>query len=196
MMGNIMRHKLLFFIALLTFSQMLYADTVNIQLSNESARFSYAAEVFGGEFGPTELDVGAYFNEHDDTVVHGGLLVRNDSLDNPIRIGIGLRAYYADAGNQPGQTQADVGVIAIGGEIKFTPDNFGGIGFGLNYFVSPSVLSFMDADGFTEFSLIADYNITEAATVYIGYRKMQVKLDTGGSFDIESSFIYGLMLRF
>jgi len=174
-----------------------HADTLNIQLSNESARFMYASEVFGGQFGPTDLEVGGYFNEDDDSLLHLGLLVRNDSLDNPLVISIGARVYYGDVGNAPpNPTPTDAAVIALGGELLYIPDNLGGLGLGAYYFVAPSVVSFMDADGFTELGLYVDYAITEQASVYVGYRNIEVKLDTGLDIEVDSSLIYGLVLRF
>jgi hypothetical protein len=177
-------------------TQVVYADALNIQLSNKSARFIYASEVFGGQFGPTDLEVGAYFNEDDDTVAHLGLMVRNDSLDNPLIIAIGARAYYADAGNQLGQTPLTAGALALGGEILVIPNNLGGLGIGFHYFVAPSVTSFMDAEGFTEYGALVDYEITEQASVYVGYRKIEIEPETGADVVVDSSVIYGLILRF
>ena len=65
-----MFRKLIVVMCLALVGQNVYADSLNIQLSDESARLIYAAEVFGGQFGPTDLEVGAYFNEDDDTVAH------------------------------------------------------------------------------------------------------------------------------
>lgn len=173
------------------------ADALNIQLSNQSARFIYAAEVFGGQFGPTDLEVAGYFNEDDDTVVHVGLLVRNDSLDNPLVISIGARAYYGDVGNaQPNPTPINGAVIALGGELLFIPQSFNGLGVGAYAFVAPSVLSFMDADGFAEYGFIVDYAITEQSSFYVGYRNIEFQRDNNPNIEVDSSFIYGLVLRF
>ena len=73
-----MFNKLMLIWMTLLISQWTFADDLDIQLSNNSARIVYAAEVFGGEFGPTDFEIGGYFNEDDDTVFHLGLLVRND----------------------------------------------------------------------------------------------------------------------
>ena len=41
-----------------------------------------------------------------------------------------------------------------------------------------------------------DYGLTEQASFYIGYRNIEVEPDTGASVEVDSSFIYGLTLRF
>ena len=191
-----MFNKFIFILVALLISPWASADLLEIQLSNNSARFSYAAEVFGGEFGPTDLEIGGYFNEEDDTIAHVGLLVRNDSLDNPLIIGIGTRYYYADIGNQPGQAPAKASVITIGGELLYVPDAFNGFGVGFYAFVAPSVTTFQDADGFTEYGGIINYAITEQASFYIGYRRIEVEIENASDIEVDSSFIYGVKLRF
>ncbi len=180
----------------LLFSHWAFADDLDIQLSNKSARFVYAAEVFGGEFGPTDLELGGYFNEDKDKLFHLGLLVRNDTLDNPLSIGIGTRLYYGDVGNHAGQTPAKATVITIGGELLYVPDAFNGFGVGFYYYVAPSVTSFQDADGFTEYGGVVNYAITEQASFYVGYRKIEVEIESGSDIEVDAGLIYGFNLRF
>lgn len=173
------------------------ADSFNVQLSDDSARFVYATEVFGGQYGPVDFETGIFFNEEDDVMVHLGLLVRNDTLDNPIVISIGSRLYYADAGNAANQTDSTIAAITIGGELLFIPDTLGGLGFGIYYFVAPSIVSFLDADGFTEYGARIDYAITEQASIYLGYQKIEAELEIDGSdLKIHSGSFFGIGLRF
>jgi hypothetical protein len=188
-------HKIFAVMCLLSASQFVHADSINIQLSNESARFMYAAEVFGGQFGPTDLEVGAYFNEEDDTVAHVSLVLRSDSIDNPLIAAIGGRVYYGDVGNAPTQTQADVAALAFGVALQFRPEGLGASIRGY-YFISPSVTSFMDADTFTEFGVSLDFDITDQVGIYVGYRNMSTDLDNGTEIEIDDSVMYGVLFRF
>ena len=99
-------HQLKYLIAtiLLLFAHSAFADMFNIQLSNDSGRFTYATEVFGGQYGPVDLETSLYFNQDNDKMADVGLMVRNDTLDNPLVISIGSRVYYGDGGNGEGQT--------------------------------------------------------------------------------------------
>ena len=125
-------HQLKYLIAtiLLLFAHSAFADMFNIQLSNDSGRFTYATEVFGGQYGPVDLETSLYFNQDNDKMADVGLMVRNDTLDNPLVISIGSRVYYGDVGNGEGQTHATFAAIAIGGELLFIPGNLGGLGLG------------------------------------------------------------------
>ena len=190
-------YQLKYFVAavLFLFAHTAYADMLNIQLSDTSGRFSYSTEVFGGQYGPIDLETGLFFNQDSDKIFHIGMMVRNDTLDNPLVISIGARAYYGDAGHAAGQIHAKFAAIAIGGELLFIPGNLGGLGLGFHYFVAPSVVSFMDASGFTEYGVRINYSITKQADVSLGYQK--IKAETNGStLDIDSSVFFGIGLRF
>jgi len=189
-------YKFIAGLVLLYISHGAYADSFNIQLGDASARFMYAAEVFGGEFGPTDMEAGYYFNEDDDTIAHLSLVLRSDSLDNPFVTAIGARVYYGDVGNGLNQTPADIAVIAFGVALRYMPDNLGGVGIRGYYFGSPSVTSYLDADSFTEYGVALDLSITEQVEIYIGYRSMSVKLDTGTSLDVDDSVMYGVNFNF
>ena len=189
-------HKFIAVLVLLYVSHAAYADSLNIQLSNKSARFLYAAEVFGGQFGPTDLEVGAYFNDVDDIVAHTSLVLKSDSIDNPFVAAIGGRFYYGDVGNAVGQTQASVAALTFGVSLSYRPERLIGVGFSAYYFASPSVTSFMDAESFSEYGVAMDIDITEQVGFYVGYRNMSADLDTGTELEIDDSFMYGFVFRF
>jgi hypothetical protein len=191
-------HQLKYFAAavLFLFAHSAYADMFDVQLSNNSGRFSYSTEVFGGQYGPVDLEMGLFFNQDSDKMAHIGMMVRNDTLDNPLVISIGVRAYYGDVGNKAPDPHSKFAAIAIGGELLFIPDNFGGLGLGLYYYVAPSVTSFIDADGFTEYGARINYELTKQANVSLGYQKIKTDLSTGSSLDIDSSVFFGIGLRF
>jgi hypothetical protein len=172
------------------------SQALDIRLGDNSARFMYATEVFGGSFGPASMEFGVFFNEDNDSLFHAGFFIESESLDNPFSIAIGTRAYYGDAGNAPGETQTDVGAIAIGGEFTFTPKNFAGFGFAANYYVAPSVLSFMDADRFVEYGARIEFSITDAAKLLLGYRNIEADREDGSTVEIDSGLIFGIGLRF
>jgi len=189
-------HKFIAVLVLLYVSHGAYADSLNIQLSDASARLIYAAEVFGGEFGPTDMEVGAYFNDVDDTVAHVSLVLKTDSIENPFVAAIGGRFYYGDVGNAVGQTPATVAAITFGVSLSFKPERLVGVGFSAYYFASPSVTSYLDAERFAEYGLTMDIVITEQVGFYVGYRNMSADLDTGANLEIDDSFMYGFVFRF
>jgi hypothetical protein len=188
--------KYLVAVALFLCIRPAFADMFNIQLSNNSGRFSYSTEVFGGQYGPLDLETGLFFNQDSDKMVHVGMMIRNDTLDNPLVISIGTRAYYGDVGHANGQIRAKFTAIAIGGELLFIPDSLGGLGFGAYYYTAPSVVTFMDANGFSEYGLRLNYEITKQSSVSLGYQKIKLDLNNNFSETIDSSVFFGIGLRF
>lgn len=195
------KYKYLFAAFLLLCSYSAFAassntGSFNVLLSDQSARFIFATEAFSGQYGPVDMEFGLFFNQDDDKMAHIGLMVRNDTLDSPLVISIGTRLYYADAGNGEGQTPADIGALAIGGELLFIPENFGGLGLGFHYFVAPSVVAFLDADNFTEYGIRLEYEITKQASAYLGYQKIQADVSSGETLELDSSVYIGIGMRF
>lgn len=188
--------KYLIAATLLFIAHAANADMFNIQLSNDSGRLYYSTEVFGGQYGPVDLDMGVFFNQDRDKMAHIGMMVRNDTLDNPLVISIGVRAYYGDVGHKAPGPRAKFSALSIGGEVLFIPDNLGGLGFGVHYYVAPSVVSYMDADGFTEYGARINYELTKQANISAGYQKIKVNLNNNATLDVDSSFFFGIGLRF
>jgi hypothetical protein len=176
--------------------KMAFADSVNVELSGKSARFVYASELYGSQYGPMDMEFSGFFNEDDDSMFTVGFLIRNDTLDSPLVISIGTRAYYADTGNAPGQTKATVAALTIGGEILYIPANLKGFGFGAHVFVAPKIVTFMDADGFMEYGGRVEYEITKQSSIYVGYSKAKIELKAGGSANLEGELFVGIGMRF
>lgn len=172
------------------------ADAFNLELSNASARFIYATEMYGSQYGPMDMEFGAYFDENKDKMLTVGLLVRNDTLDSPLVISIGTRFYYASAGNAPGETQHNVAALTIGGELLYFPKNLKGIGFGAFAFAAPSVVAFLDADGFREYGARVEYEITKQASIYGGYAEAKADIKDGTTATIKQGLFVGLGMRF
>lgn len=191
-------HKLKMIIAagLMFFAHTASADMFNIHLGNKSGRLIYSTEVFGGQFGPADLDMGLYFNQDSDKIAHLGLMVRNDTLDNPLVISAGVRAYYGDIGNKAPGPHSKFGALAVGGELLFIPDNLRGLGFGVHYYLAPSVVSYKDANKFNEYGVRVNYELTKQATVSLGYQKIKVDLEAGPTLEVDSSVYFGIGLRF
>lgn len=191
-------HQLKFIVAalLFLFTHSAFADMFDVRLSHKSARFSYSTEVFGNQNGPVDLETGLFFNQDSDKMVHVGMMVRNDTLDNPLVISIGVRAYYGDVGHKAPGPHSKFGAIAIGGELLFIPDNLGGVGLGFYYYGAPKVVSYNDAENFHEYGIRVNYELTSQANVSLGYQKIKVNLTNGASLDVDSSVFFGIGLRF
>jgi len=86
--------------------------------------------------------------------------------------------------------------IAIGGDLLLSPESWGGFGMGVFYYTAPSVVTFDDADGLTEYGAYVNFQITPQARITAGYQRIDVSIknaadvvfDDGGYFGINLSF--------
>ncbi len=188
--------RILMLLSLLLPFSLVHADAVNVELSSKSARLMYASELYGSQYGPIDMEFSGYFDENDNSMLTVGLLVRNDALDSPLVVSIGTRLYYADTGSKAGQTKASVGALTIGGELLYFPNDFRGFGFGAYLFIAPRIVTFMDADGFMEYGLRGEYEITKQSSIYLGYSKTKINLKNNLTTEIDQGFFVGIGMRF
>ena len=91
---------------------------------------------------------------------------------------------------------ADAGAIAVGGKIHYAPPALRGVGFGANAYYAPKVTSFSDAEGFTEYNLLVDYQLMPQALLYLGYREIRTDIENAGWVDVDDGGYLGVQFRF
>ena len=180
---------ILLFTALLM-SSTASSEELNIQLGSDTARFMYLTEAFGQDFGRLELEAGLLYNEKDGSLVNVGLLVRGESVSMPMIVSIGARAYVAKLDS------SDVAAIAIGGDLLFSPETWGGFGLGVYYYTAPGVVSFADSEGLTEYGLYANFQITPQAKIAVGYQQINVSIKDSAEIKLGDGAYFGLNLSF
>lgn len=172
------------------------AEAIKAYLGDEVARFSYATDSFGERVGRLETEFGVMFTDRDETVrnddflTHLGLQVRGESLDFPLIVSIGGRAYYGEASDY------DVSAVAIGGDMLLLPENWGGFGLGGFFYYAPKVVSFQDAEKFTEWGLFASFQITPQASIMAGVQNIEAEIEGGGDVELEDGGFVGVDIRF
>ena len=176
--------------ATLLMSNAASSEELNIHLGSDTARFMYLTEAFGQDFGRLELEAGLLYNENDGTLVNVGLLVRGESVSVPMIVSVGARAYIAKLDSN------DVAAIAIGGDLLFSPESWGGLGAGVYYYTAPGVVSFADSEGLTEYGIYANFQITPQAKLAVGFQQIDFKVENGGDITIDSGAYFALNLSF
>ena len=176
-------------IALFT-SSAASSEELNIQFGSDTARFMYLTEAFGQDFGRLELEAGFLYNENDNSLVNVGVLVRGESVSVPMIISVGARGYFAKL------TANDVAAVAIGGDLLFSPESWGGLGAGVYYFTAPGVVSFADSEGLTEYGIYANFQITPQAKLAVGYQQIDFEVKNGADITIDKGAYFALNLSF
>lgn len=182
--------RTVFLTMMLFISASASAEDVEVTLGNKSARFMYITEAFGQDFGRLEMEAGLLYTEDSDYLGNVGLLVRGESISVPMIVSLGARAYFAKV-----QTYS-VGAIAIGGDLLFNPDIWGGVGIGANYYVAPGVVAFRDATDLQEYGIYLNYQITQQARMALGFRTIEVAIKDNGSINLDKGGYFGLNLSF
>ncbi len=169
----------------------LYADQgIKAQLGEDSVRFMYLTEAWGQNVGKLDVEGGLMFTDRSENMASLAVLVRNESLDTPITLALGARVYYVEIGNKA------IGGLAFGGEANLKPFNWKGIGVGVHYFVAPSITSFLDGDGVTEFGININYQLTPTVNIYAGYQNVDVGIANASNVTIADGTVIGVNVSF
>jgi YfaZ precursor len=168
-----------------------HARAFDMNLSNDTAELRYITPVgFENSFGSAELDVGFLSSTSDDIMgIFGFQAVDEAGSATPgVKVGVGIKGFVGTINDN------DVYAVALGGNVHIPVYNRFSI-FGDAHF-APDVVTFGDADRLLYLNVRLEYQILPQATVYIGYRKLQVNLKEGGNESVDNGANIGLQFLF
>ncbi len=167
------------------------AATVDVALSNESARFALSSFVGGFSEGRTLMNTSLFYNTENDSVVSAGLHMIDvvGSKTPGLQIGVGFQAYYSHL------TDHDGLALALGGIISYRAPQLKRVNFVIHGHHAPSITSYMDSDRLSEYGFAIEYSLLPQADVYIGYRKFEID-DQNRSLELDDSGHIGLRITF
>jgi hypothetical protein len=170
------------------FSGAALADSIDINLNDDSIQATYAAY-----WGAADFSVGFVSNsDKDDWVASVGLLARGTNQSRAARseVGLGGKVYVVSVGNR------DLRALGLGGAGRVFP---GGspIAIGGYAFYAPDVVTGGDGENFWETGVHVDFEVVKnTADFYIGYRKLRAKLDDGSHVTVDSGGHVGVRISF
>jgi hypothetical protein len=153
---------------------------LDLNFNDSSLRLSGALPLYhfvGGTTGMAEAGY-LYDGQHDHDHVnfgHLGVLASGNLGVPESTAGVGLRGFYARRGSFGGQG------LALGGLVDFHVPGLDRLGLMGSLYYAPDVLTGGDYQHYFEFGLDAGYQILREATVYIGYRRLELPLDRPGA---------------
>lgn len=167
--------------------QPVWADSLDLNLHDKAMRVIYSKGLANRGL---EGEVGVLFDEDDNYLANVGVKVagENWSDSGTFDITMGVRAVYAD------MTNIDAAAVGIGGGVRFSPIHRLGIGGHIYY--APSILSFSDAESYSETGLRVDYQLLAQGFVYIGYRKVEIELENSVEVDLDDEGHVGMKILF
>jgi hypothetical protein len=187
--------RILISVLLILLSASASAQRLDINLKQDSARFTYITLIGGSTFGRTELNAGILYNEDDNSATDIGLQVIDvaGSKTPGLELGVGPRFYYL----KHDDTDSSAAAIALGGQLRYKIPSVQRLSIVGRLFYAPSITSTLDADNMYEGGLGVSYEILPTANLYVNYRKIRAKFNKGvGAETIDSGTVVGMDFTF
>ena len=178
---------------LTAFAGTVHADSLDLSLTDDSVRGEYnvtdAREELGGGVGYTYHE-GSRHLATADLHAQGRTAVQNI----PMTIGLGVRNMYFDDSDR----DIDGGATAPGAFIRVNVPEVPGLSFDGSLYLSPSILSYGDAEGMRHTDASVSYRLIRNAEVFAGYRYVGADLEGRGNDDyrFEEGLIGGMRILF
>jgi len=187
--------------ALITIAALLPATSVlsaglDLKLSSETAEITFLTENATFGYGGADIGLGLFLNEKDDFLVNGSILVSGSGTGDvrALHFGVGGKIYAGRLDFEPSNLSG--GAVAVGGALRYVFPSSTPFAILVEGFWAPSVTSFSDFDGIVEYRAAFELEVTPSARAYVGYRKLEVELDTGVKYDADDNAHIGVRFAF
>jgi len=180
---------------LILLSTTVNAQRIDVNLKQDSARFSYITLIGGSTFGRTEMTTGILYNEDGNQVVNLGLQVIDvaGSKTPGLELGVGPRLYYL----KHDDTDSSGAAVALGGQLRYKLPSLQRLSFIGNFFYAPSITTTLDAENMYEFGIGVSYELLPTANVYVKYRRIRADFAKNiGAENIDRGTVVGMTFTF
>jgi hypothetical protein len=178
---------------LLIASPAVFAGSVNLNLSSNAAQL----EVGYLSNGNSEIQSGFLYNEVGSVMIDTGLIVNGGGGDQGTSSGVsgggGVKAIAAKI--QQATTTNNAAGIALGGQVSFPLPAAPSVALGAEYYTAPGIISFGDADRFTQFGFRVEFGPPNAK-FFVGYRELNFHITKTGDVSIDKGGYTGILLTF
>ena len=170
------------------------ANDLEAALTSETAQFTFRSDSSLIGWGGSELGLGFFYNDADDVIGQVSLMQRRQSSEqNPLTLGVGVRAYLGHLD----RVDQDVVAIAIGGEVRYTFPGTMPKSIYLNGHFAPKITSFSKAEEVYDYNLGFQIEVLPQTTAFAGIRHLEVDLDNGTSQELDDDHIHlGIRMTF
>ena len=183
-----MRLRIFLAVIAASISMPVVADSIDINLNNDTVQATYASNLRTAEFNAGFLSN----TDHNDWVASIGMLTLGERLTQQGRTeaGVGGKIYVADVSNK------DVLALGLGGEVRVFPNN-GPFGIGGFLYYAPNIVTTMDGEKFWEWGVRLEFEaVRKSANIYLGYRKVRAELDNNSRVTVDSGGHVGVRISF
>lgn len=181
----------LFALSLLATSTSILADTIDINLRDNSVQLQYIAPMGRDTLGSTELHAGFLYNNDNDRFGDFGLLVKGSAgRGTGITAGVGLKGLVSTVGDK------SAAALALGGQIGYVLPAFPRVGIVGQLYFSPNIVTYRDAERFSEGVVRLEYEVIPQASAYLGFRRISFGIINGSDVVLDNGFHAGVRISF
>ncbi|MEM7307776.1 MAG: hypothetical protein AAF682_13945 [Planctomycetota bacterium] len=160
--------------------------SVEFALSGDSAWLAARHRFDQGEgFG----SVGLLFNDEDDYALAGQLMrFGQPESDLPIELGVGVGLYLISVDKPDSSAYA----VSLNGSASYSiPAEFPTT-FSLQLALAPKITSFSDGEGLLDLLARVEFELSEYATGFLGFRLFEVDLDDESGYELDDQVHLGV----
>jgi len=154
--------------------------------------YLYKSSTFG--YGGSDVGWGVMFNENDDVMLSGSLLVSGNGAGGKraLQFGVGVKGYVADLNGADLQG----GGLGIGGLVRYVFSSSTPFAILVEAYTVPTITTLGDAADFSEARIAFELEVSPSARAYIGYRTVTLEDDGNNEYELDDSAHFGVRLSF
>lgn len=168
------------------------AAGLELALGNDTASLTYLTNSASIGYGGADLGFGGFFNNDDDVMLTGNLLVTGSPGRNvPIQYGVGAKAFATDL-----DSDRDAHAIGIGGQVRYMLPVATPAGLSVEAYYGPSIVSFGDADSLFEITPRFELEVVPGTRAFVGYRLTEFDMEDGPDEELADEVNVGIRVSF
>jgi hypothetical protein len=189
---------LLAFSTMATVSTTALADTVDINLRDNSAQFQYISSLGRDPLGKTKFHAGVLYVNRQNMLGDFGLVVQDELGDNApgFSVGVGIKGVVARVTGNNSTIVNSTSALALGGLIRYSPPDIKRLGVVGEVYLSPNIVTFGDANRYVETNLRVEYEVIPQAVAYVGYRKIKFGINNRPDAILDEGVNLGVRISF
>jgi len=196
-----LRKALIITILIIPFKNVT-AGAVDFRIGKDMAEVSYYGQTSSFGYGGADIGLGVLFNNDNDVVANGSILVSGNSNGEikALHFGVGAKVYGGDISGSKSQSFSEQGAaVAIGGQIRYVFPGSMPFAVLAEAFYAPDVTSIADWNQLQEYRAALELEVSPSARAYVGYQKLRVKFDVPGNnrgYDVADAVQIGVRFEF
>ena len=172
------------------------ADMLDVNLNNNTAQFQYSTANGVNPQGKADIHAGLLYNSAKSLLANVGVMVTNGLEASPgTSVGIGMEALAANIkDNAPVTSNATA--VALDALVRFAPPTNPQLGFAGELHYAPKILTFGDAERYSQGIVRVEYELAPSSVVYLGYRRTNFGIKNARAAQLDSGVHVGFKIAF